>query len=249
MRARRLRLSPDVFDLSRFTAFHMMSARRVLRELSRDAGSMEEVAHRVVGYFYDNFAGPEGQPAFALARFFKTHLYSGLADPLRKVADKSLKQAAPPKWMRCLVLLSTRGVEAAWNDPKRSVDHRVIPLVSEEMVRQAPMISGLIQQMGLSIEQVVRPNPAPLPEKRDYNVFHVPEAKGSPLIPNQREFVEPYKIESVLGFGSAFLNGDMFAVILFSKVAIPTQTAELFRALTLNVKLAVLPFLTRTFDE
>jgi hypothetical protein len=31
-------------------------------------------------------------------------------------------------------------------------------------------------------------------------------------------------------------------VILFSKVAIPRETAELFRTLALNVKMAVLPF-------
>jgi hypothetical protein len=42
-------------------------------------------------------------------------------------------------------------------------------------------------------------------------------------------------------------SGDIFVVILFSKVEIPRDTAELFRTLALNVKMAVLPFDAVTF--
>ena len=81
-------------------------------------------------------------------------------------------------------------------------------------------------------------------EQRTYNVFYVPEARGSPHIPAQTDFVVPVGIRSVLGFGGLLPPGDLFAVILFSKVPIPRQTSELFKPLALSAKVAVLPFAT-----
>ncbi|MGE5296319.1 MAG: hypothetical protein ACM3VT_15965, partial [Solirubrobacterales bacterium] len=71
---------------------------------------------------------------------------------------------------------------------------------------------------------------------RTFNVFHVPEAVGSPDIPEQAEFVIPHGVRSVLGFGGMLPGRDLFAVILFSQVPIPRSTAELFRPLALCVK-------------
>ncbi len=56
-----------------------------------------------------------------------------------------------------------------------------------------------------------------------------------------------FGVRSVLGFGGMLPLGDIFCVILFSKVAIPRETAELFRTLALNVKLAALPFQEAVF--
>jgi hypothetical protein len=76
---------------------------------------------------------------------------------------------------------------------------------------------------------------------KEFNVFHVVEAKGSPYIPAQERFVEPYAIRSVLGCGGA-LPGGLFALILFAKTSIPGETARLFQTLPLSVKLSLLPF-------
>jgi len=87
-------------------------------------------------------------------------------------------------------------------------------------------------------------------QQKTYNVFHVPEAVGSPYVPEQKEFVIPFGIRSVLGFGGILPSGNFFAVILFAKVPISRETAELFKTVTLAVKLAVLPFDDgRIFDE
>ena len=75
-----------------------------------------------------------------------------------------------------------------------------------------------------------------------FNVFHVPRARGSPFVPAQTDFVMRYGIESVLGFGGMLPKGDLFCVILFSKVLIPRETAELFKTLALSVKISLLPF-------
>ena len=56
------------------------------------------------------------------------------------------------------------------------------------------------------------------------------------------EFVVPFGIKSVLGFGGVLPPGDLFAVIMFSRVPVPRETADLFRNLALSVKLAILPF-------
>ncbi|MFM8550852.1 MAG: ATP-binding protein, partial [Nitrospiraceae bacterium] len=69
-----------------------------------------------------------------------------------------------------------------------------------------------------------------------------PEAVGSPYLPGQGQIVVPYGVCSVLGFGGLLPTGSLFTVILFSKVPIPRETAELFKTLALSVKIALLPF-------
>ena len=75
-------------------------------------------------------------------------------------------------------------------------------------------------------------------ESYDFNVFHVEEAAGSSYIPDQEEFVAPYGIQSILGFGSLLPTGHLYAVIVFSKVGISRETANLFRAIALGVRMA-----------
>ena len=78
-------------------------------------------------------------------------------------------------------------------------------------------------------------------DQRTYNVFFVPEAQGHPSIPAQ-DFVARYGVKSALGFGGILPSGNLFAVIMFTRVAIPLSTAQMFRTLALNVKLNILPF-------
>jgi hypothetical protein len=112
------------------------------------------------------------------------------------------------------------------------------------MVSQAPMISQLIQQLGLTIKSVIAPSPDMIVDlkERTYNVFYIATAPGSPYIPAQEDFVHPYGIQSVLGFGGTLPSGNLMAIILFSKVPIQRETAELFKPLALNAKMAVLAF-------
>ena len=79
-------------------------------------------------------------------------------------------------------------------------------------------------------------------EKRSYDVFHVEEALGSPYIPAQREFVIPYRIASVVGFGGLLRTGEMFAVVLFSRAHIPAASAARFRAIALDIRSSLFSF-------
>ena len=73
-------------------------------------------------------------------------------------------------------------------------------------------------------------------------MFYVPTASGSPYVPVQADFVAKYGVQSVLCFGGLLSSKDLFAVILFSKIQIERETANLCKSLALGVKLSLLPF-------
>jgi signal transduction histidine kinase len=143
----------------------------------------------------------------------------------------------------CLTLAATAGEQAAWNDVRLSRDHRAIPLSTPKSVEQFPMIARLLDQLGVEVGGVIRPSPDFLISETDAGVFYVPEALGSPYIPAQDAFVIPFGIKSVVGFGGLLPDGRLFAVILFSKVAISRDVAELFGYLSLSTRMALLPYI------
>jgi hypothetical protein len=149
--------------------------------------------------------------------------------------------------LRCLTLVATAGDEPAWNSRHLSRSHRAIPLSSEEAVAQAPMVSQLIVQLGVSVSSVLRPDPKLFMDVGDkaQNVFYVPRALGSPYIVAQQDFVIPYGIESVIGFGGLLASGDLVTAILFSRVPISAATADHFKVVGLNFKVAMLPFVRK----
>jgi hypothetical protein len=146
--------------------------------------------------------------------------------------------------MKCLTLLATVGAKPEWCSRAGSVAHKAIPLASAEGVARIPMIANLVQQFGLDIRQVLAPAPEILADldQRTFNVFHVEEARGSPNLPAQEAFILPERIRSCFGFGGMLREGDLFAVIMFSRVRVSANTASLFKPLSLSVKAALLPF-------
>ena len=230
--------------LSTFSLHDMMDLRGQLRSLlESEASTIEEAASRAVGLFRSELLDGEGRPAFALARVYKTHRFLELDEELQAYARMLEPAADSLPDLRCLVLLATAGDEPAWNDRRLSSGHRAIPLSSEAAVEKAPMIASLIKQLDLDVATVLRPGRDLFLDagETNHNVFYVPEALGSPFIVAQEEFVKPYAIRSVIGFGGMVATGDLFAGVLFSKVHVPADVADLFRVLGLNFKLAMLP--------
>lgn len=236
--------SRATYDLTNFTIREMSECGKAMRTLSKGSASMEETAGRIVRHFHDGLIDAEGERASALVRLYKTHPFRDLASELQVFSRALLGGDPPSPDMKCLVLLATAGDKAEWNNRKHSQGHKAIPLPSEEAVHQAPMVSNLITQFGIPLGMVIKPEPELLldMEQKTYNVFYVPEALGSPYIPAQQEFVSSCGIRSVLGFGGLLPSGEMFAVIMFFKVPISREAANLFKALSLSVKMAVLPF-------
>jgi len=232
-----------MYDLSTMTMSELTRLGSDLRNLGASSASMEETAGRIVNYFYSRLIDPNtGRSSMALVRFFKIHDFDELDLDQREFATAFMAGEPIPPGMKCLTLLASRGDESAWNSRSDSRAHKAIPLPSGDLVRQFPMISSLIQQFGLELNTVLKPDPNCLRDlnEKSYNVFHAPVAEGSAYIPAQEEFVKPYGIRSVLGFGGLLPSGDLFTIIMFSKVVVSTETAELLRPMTLNAKIAVL---------
>lgn len=239
-----------MYHLSSLSMSDVIQCGIVIRALGKNARSMEDAANVLVQYLFTNLVDMQGEKACVLVRFFKTHDMDRLPKPLQDFALGLLQEKPASTSFKCLTLLATTGVEAAWQNRDQSIGHQAMPLPNAEVVSRISMIGHLIKQMGLDVETVIHPDPALLLDmsKKTFNVFYVPHAENSPYIPAQDNFVKPYGVKSVLGFGGVLPSGNVFVVILFSKVPIQSQVAGLFNIMALNVKMLILPFDNAVFS-
>ena len=211
-----------------------------LRALVADARTLEEGAGRIVGKLYDDLvAGNPSERLAALVRIFVLAPYSALPKELRSIAESSsLGQVLPTT--PCLALLATRGEQPEWNDRRLSRGHQCIPVGSDEILGQLPMIAQLMQQFGVHVAGLFQSELALrfTGTTGIYDLFHVEEAAGSSSIPAQAEFVEPFGIRSVVGFGGPLARGWIYAGIVFSKLPISARSASSFSTIALSAKLA-----------
>lgn len=234
-------------SLGDLTASDVAGLGKTLLGIGQGAATRQEVAERITQVLYDSFRnGAEGKRACVLVRCFQTAPYAGLPLDYQDAADRLLELAPSMPDLRCLALLSTRGERTIWNDAVTSARHQAIPLPSVEVVRHAPMITRLLEELGMPLERVVAPPAAAgflldeLPAS--FNVFHVPQAEGSPFIPAQEDFVVPFGVRSVVGLGGMLPDGELFVVLLFARVPVSLEVATLFRALAPCLREALLPF-------
>lgn len=233
------------FDIREFDLAAMLRCGIGLQKCCGGSATMEQMAEAVVRYLHSEFRDAEsGQSSFVLTRFFTTVPFQQLPPGLQREAERGADPAALLPATRCLTLLATAGDEPDWCDRTRSHGHQAIPLTSVEMVQQAPMIARLLVELGVDVAALVGPGPGMLEGMagRSYNVFHVEEARGSTHIPAQAEFVERYGVRSVIGFGGMLPRGELFAVILFSRVPVPADRASRFRKVATDVKALAIPF-------
>jgi hypothetical protein len=227
------------FDLRSFGLSDTLRFGSEIRKTIQGASTVEAAAQGISQFLYESLEDPEtGERSCALVRCYKTHSYSELPADLQGFARNVLKRRPSNPHVKCLTLLGTAGSRPEWNSRYRSIGHRAIPLESVEMVEQAPMVSQLIRQFGLDLTSVISPTPEILRqiEGKSYGVFYVPQAAGSPYIPAQAEFVLRERVQSVVGFGGLLRNGDMLAIIMFSRTAISEETANRFRTIALDIR-------------
>jgi two-component system, NtrC family, sensor kinase len=233
-----------MYYINKLTLGDIVACRNGLRDLTTGSKSMEEAAEQLVRYFYHQLTDETEKKACVLARLYKTFAYKDLDQSLRTFASKLPIGQDITDQTRCLVLMASMGEKPQWNSRLLSQGHQAIPLPSESVIIKLPMISQLIKQLGLEVHSVIKPNPTMLVDKEEklYNVFFIADALGSPYIPAQKDFVVPCGVKSVLGFGSLLPGGDLVVTILFLRVKISSETAELFKSLALGTKVALLPF-------
>lgn len=226
-------------DLTNFGLAEMLRCSLGLRRAATGAGTLEEAAERMNRHLYDTLLAAEsGERQLVLCRFYKTHPYTSLEPAQRAFADAMLAGERAAGNLQCLCLVATAGSEAGWNDRRLSQGHVAIPLSSADRIEGAPMVAAMIRQFGLEPAQLVNPA-GPLTTKstgRTYGVFHVEQAVGSVHIPAQDDFVRPFGVQSVVGFGGALPTGAIFAAILFSRAHVTPAVADRFRGIALDAK-------------
>jgi hypothetical protein len=241
-----------VLDLERLSSEDVATLSDRLREAAAGAASRQQVCERITDLLYEGLRiGGSGEPACVLARCFQTCHYARLPVDYQHAAEELLEQTPSYPNMRCLALMATRGMRTVWNDVATSMRHQCIPLPSVEVVERAPMIARLLDQVGISVERLVARVPLDaeqagvFPDAAQpgtFNTFHITHASGSPFVPAQAEFIEPFGVKSVLGLGGLLLDGNIFAVILFTRVPVSDEVAAHFGVLGPFVREALLPF-------
>jgi two-component system NtrC family sensor kinase len=235
-----------MYDFAKFTDSNIADCGRNLRSAASSASSLQDAASKIVGYLYDNITDSAGQKANAMVRFFKVHSYHKLDAVMQGYVRGFLfahsgpgSNPGPDDILPCLTLMGTIGDLEEWTFRRKS-----IPLVSADIVTNVPMFVRLFNQFGIDIDSVIRPDPTLIGDlsKKTFNTFYVPEAVGSPYVPGQDGFVIPFGVKSALGFGGFFSTGELFFVVMFSKVSIPSNVASAFSKVALSVKEAVEPF-------
>src|SRR5690606_19963581 len=83
----------------------------------------------------------------------------------------------------------------------------------------------------------------PMPQKELFrsgkcpplNLLHENNAMTSPLFPDKANFVKPYDIKSVVGFGNWLSTAHFFAVFLFFNVHVKDECAAVFNGMEKKV--------------
>ena len=175
-----------MYDLSTLQPSDLTECGARLAFMGAGAPSMEYAANRIVRYLYEEL-GHKGQKACALVRFYKTHPYGELNPDLQAFARGILGRDPDSAAIRCLTLLATAGDRPEWNSRAQSNGHKAIPLPSEQVVAQLPMIAQLVAQLGLEITAVLKPAPEMIVDmgQKTYNVSMSPRPRAALTSPRR----------------------------------------------------------------
>jgi two-component system NtrC family sensor kinase len=236
------------WDLGRLTAADVVLCGGKLVRAAAGADSLEDAAAALTSTLRESlWDSDHDRSAIVLARFYRTIDFGKLDRPLREFAQAAAGSAElVSSTTKCLTLMGTAGDDPSWNSRHESRRHRAIPLTSVEVVERLPMVAQLIRDLGMSVEGAVtgRWNASDLERVDHGRVFYVQNAVATRAVPDQ-DFVRDHGLRSVVGFGGPLNSGDLWAVIMFSRVAVDPKVAALFRLLATDVKIGLLPVLTK----
>jgi len=200
-------------------------------------GTLEEAAQAFVETLYQEFDGDS-----VLVRLYCTIAHADLPDQYRTfvhgVAEDNGVTERLIEGTPVLSLLGSVGKEAGWCDARKSHGHLGIPLVSSAFVDAIPMVSRLLQQMGIGIDWIDRADlRSAIPGAAKLSgFFYVPNAanekdsRGRYVIPAQ-DFVEDYGIKTVFGVGAAYGGGHMAVAIVFATSPVTVAGARQLQTL------------------
>lgn len=189
-------------------------ARGLFIEYRDHIHSFEAIAQALTQRIYEQFS-----PDIALARIFRVSKYAEIPADLASLADSSTSH-----WV---ILAGSYGDKPQWCGRANSVNHRIISAISS-----TPMIAAALQKSRIDVGSAQH---AMIPDAKMIELghyFYVPDAIGDERIPDQRNFVQPYGIRTVIGVGSRFLSGAAYLMVIFTKVLLDQDQVETLLSMT-----------------
>lgn len=183
--------------------------------------NMEDLAQVICQDIYHNFRISNDRSAFALFRIFRLGQHDDLPWAWRELADPAVDTM--------LMLMGTAGIEAAWNDRLQSQSHKVIPIDDN----LSPMFKAAFEQTAL--DPRLSTELEALAVDTFTNYFHVEVVSDNDAVPDQEQFVKPYNIASMVGFGSRFLSGAAYLAVGFSVQPVSPEAVRRFSEMTIFV--------------
>ncbi len=183
--------------------------------------SHEAASQAIVKRLFETCVAADGSAQLALVRIFRLTNVVDLPPDVHAMvgADE----------VRVMALTGTWGIETAWQHRSRSQGHQAIPISAIAVPEKIPMFQTVLTQMGIDIDHFYATAEIVTRSDTPYGgTFYIPDANG-PEIPAQKEFVEPYGIKSLVGFGGFIDTTDtMYLLYAFSRVPIIAEIAQAF---------------------
>ena len=225
-------------DFNQLSIAKIIKLSKDIKEKCVNFSSFEEVAQELMRVLYSSFVTEGGRSPFVLARFFKSCAYSELPDDIRNYIHNKESQGNSISDNKYLTLLGSFGELDNWKSRNLSENYKAFPMHDKHMLDRFPMLSAAFEEIGLDLSHLRQTDKSILikDKHRQYGVFCVENADGSKLIPKQEEFVRPYSVKSVFGFGGIYSTSNVYAVLIFSRERLSRKDAQLFLSLNPAIK-------------
>ncbi len=204
-------------------------------EQLKKSRSLEEAAQSFNSLLYGEF-----QDSVVLTRTFVTVPFRELPLENRQFVERLAEGAHVANLLSdntlVLTLMGTMGADTAWNSRKSSKGHVGIPLVSSAFIEEIPMMSRLLNELGLDLSWIDRTDSEIVSDAfgKPGGVFYVDDAKTTVDKRNRKiiaaqDFVTKHDVKTVFGLGSGYVQTPTFAVnINFLRDTADKATVEKF---------------------
>jgi len=212
---------------------------------------LEEFAHGITNIIHN-----ELKEYNVLSRIFVNIPYKSLPKANKQAVDNltdSLNVSSKIKRnTQILSLVGTSGTQAQWNDRKNSQGHVGIPLISTEFIEGIPMMSRLLDDLGIDIEGMSEMKAGITSNviSEEQGLFYVDDAvskndnKGRKIVAAQ-DFVKQYNIKTVFGLGGNITGNSYFTFIIFNNQSLPEEDTKLSLLLSSVIAEAFEPFVRK----
>ncbi len=229
-------------DISELTLARVFDLSQSIKVKCKDKSNLEQVAQELMKTLCQTIITDSDNSAIVLGRLFKSCSYSDLTEDIQNYIQQRGNANAITPESKFLTLLGTWGELEEWQHIEESKNYKAFSLNDKDVLYKFPMLSAVFNQIGYNIPTETEPDKSIIIDDQDkeYGVFYVKDATGNKLVPKQAEFVEPYGVKSVIGFGGRYGNNNIYSIILFFRECISRQTAELFPSLNPAIKFLTL---------